>query len=153
MKRWLALLALAGLFALGVVSGGLGAHLYYARALDRPPGPPPFLAPFMGPRLERALDLSPEQSEQIRAILEQGRREAGSLRRDLVPRLEELMERNRARIREILTPEQRRRFEELQRSHRGRSQRFFGGRGGRPGHRRPPAEPPPPDAEPRGSAR
>ena len=135
MKRWQALLALAGLFVLGVVSGSLGAHLYYARALDRPPGPPPFFGGRMGPRLERHLELTPEQGEQLRAILDETRREAEALRRELGPRMREVMQRSEERIREMLTPEQRQRFEELRRQHRRRSERFFGGPGERPGPR------------------
>jgi Spy/CpxP family protein refolding chaperone len=138
VKRWQALVALAGLFVLGVVSGGLGAHLYYARALDRPPGPPPFFAGFMGARLERHLDLTPEQGARMRQILDQSRREAEALRRDLAPRMRDVMERSEQRIRELLTAEQRQRFEELRRRHRRRSDRFFDGPGGRRGHRRRP---------------
>ena len=141
MRRWQALVALAGLFALGVVSGGLGAHLFYARALERPPAPPPFFGGRMGPRLERHLDLTPAQGEQLRQILDETRREAEALRRDLAPRIREVMERSEERIREILTPEQRRRFEELQRQQRRRADRFFAG----PGERRGPRRRPPPD--------
>jgi Spy/CpxP family protein refolding chaperone len=137
VKRWQALAALAGLFVLGVVSGALGAHLYYARALERPPGPPPFFAPLMGPRLERMLDLTPVQRDEVRIILEESRRDAEALRGDLAPRLRELMERSHRRIDELLTPEQRRRFDELRRSHRRREERFLGGRGGRRHQHRP----------------
>ncbi len=137
MRRGPALAALAGLFALGVVSGGLGAHLYYARALARPPGPPPFLGRFAAPPLERHLDLTAEQRRAVRRILDESRREAEDLRRDLAPRLRDVMERSQERIREQLTPEQRERFDELRRRHYRRSERFFG----RPEGRRPP----PPD--------
>ena len=138
MKRWQALVALAGLFVLGVAAGGLGAHLYYARALERPPGPPPFFADFMGPHLERRLDLTAEQRQQLRAVLDESRREAEALRHDLAPRMRDVMERSEQRIREILTPEQRQRFAELRRHHRRRSDRFFGGPGDRRGQRRQP---------------
>ena len=139
MKRWQALLALAGLFLLGTVAGSLGAHLYYARALDRPPpGPPPIFGRFMGPRLERALDLTPEQADQLRRVLEEGRREAEAMRREMAPRMREMMARSEERIRAILTPEQLQRFDELQRRHRRRSERFFGGPEGHRGPRRPP---------------
>ena len=138
MRRGPALAALLGLFALGVVSGGLGAHLYYARALERPPGPPPFLGRFPGSPLERHLDLTPEQRRAVRQILDESHREAEALRHDLAPRLRDVMERSQERIREVLTPEQRERFEELRRRHHRRSDRFFGGPDGRRRHRRPP---------------
>lgn len=136
MKRLWALLALAGLFLLGTLAGGLGAHLYYARAIDRPPpGPPPIFGRFMGPRLERALDLTPEQADQLRRVLEESRREAEAMRREMAPRMREMMVRGEARIEEILTPEQHERFDELRRRHRHRAERFFGGRDGRRGPR------------------
>jgi len=137
VKRWQALIALTGLFVLGTVAGGLGAHLYYARALDRPPEPPPFFAGRLGPHLVRRLDLTPEQGEQLRQVLAESRREAEAMRRELAPRMREVMERSERRIQEILTPEQRRRFAELRRDSRRRSDRFFGGPGDRRGRRRP----------------
>ena len=138
MKRWQALIALTGLFLLGIVAGGLGAHLYYARALDRPPGPPPFFGGRMGPHLERRLDLTPEQGEQLRQVLEESRREAEAMRHEMAPRMRQVMERAEQRLQEILTAEQRQRFAELRRNHRRRSDRFFGGSGDRRGERRRP---------------
>lgn len=142
MKRWQALVALTGLFALGVLAGGLGAHLYYARALDRPPpGPPPFFGRLMGPRLERHLDLTAEQRIELRRVLEESRREAEAMRREMAPRMREVMARVEERIREILTPEQIERFEQMQRRQRRRSERFFGGPERRRGPRHPPHHP------------
>ena len=138
MKRWQALVALVCLFALGVVAGGLGAHLYYARSLERPPGPPPFFGGPLGPRLERHLELTPEQTVELRRILDETRREAEAMRRELAPRMREVMRRSEERIRQILTPEQERRFEELRRHQRRRADRFFGGPERRHGPRRPP---------------
>ena len=135
MKRWQALLALAGLFLLGAISGALGAHLYYARALDRPPAPPPFFGRPMGPMLEERLDLSDEQRRRLRRVLDESRREAEAMRHEMAPRMRELMQRGEDRVREILTPEQAERFDELRRHHRHRSERFFGGRDGRRGPR------------------
>ena len=134
MKRWRALLALAGLFALGTLAGGLGAHLYYSRALDRPP-PGPLAGPFMGQRLERKLELSPEQASELRQILLESRREGEAMRREMEPHVRAMMARIDERIRAILTPEQLKRFEEMQRRHRRRSERFFGGPEGRRGPR------------------
>ncbi len=142
MKRWQALLALAGLFLLGALSGGLGAHLYYARALDRPPGPPPFFDRPMGPRLEERLGLSDEQRQELRQVLEESRREAEAMRREMAPRMREMMRRSEDRIRAILTPDQAERFDELRRRQRRRSERFFGGHDGRhrPRHRQRPED-------------
>ncbi len=138
MRRWQAMVALAGLFALGVFSGSLGAHLYYVRSAERMPGPPPFLGPFFSHRLERGLDLSPAQRAEVLRILDDSHREAEALRGEVAPRLREVMERADERIRALLTPEQRQRFDEMRQRHRRRAERFYHGPGGRRPHRRHP---------------
>ena len=95
------------------------------------------------------LDLSPEQRDEVRGILADSARRGGSIRRELRPRVEELMRETAERIREVLDEEQRERFDELQRSQRHRLERgFLGppGSGRGPMRRRPgpPSAPPPP---------
>lgn len=140
--------AVLSLFLVGVLIGGLGVHVWYA---TRPPGPPPpgpargermHDGPF-GPRLMRTLDLTDEQRERIEAILEESRREAESLREEIAPRIREQAERTRARLAEVLTPEQLERFDALMRRHGPRGERFLLGGGrehgpGPPRERRPP---------------
>lgn len=96
-----AVLALLGAFVLGMIAGG--AVLYIARMAlppppfgPRPPGPPPIR------RLEQELGLDREQVEKLRVILDENR-----------TRMREQADATRARIREILTPEQRARFDRM----------------------------------------
>jgi hypothetical protein len=80
-----------------------GAILYIARmALPPPPGPHPPPGPPPIRRLEHELGLDREQVEKLRAILDESRE-----------KMHDQAEATRARIREILTPEQRSRFDRM----------------------------------------
>lgn len=93
------LLALLAAFALGMITGGSLLHLWQA-GRPFPPPPPPREPPVV--HLERQLDLTPEQSSRVRGVLERGRGE-----------MREHAEETRERIREVLTPQQRRRFDAM----------------------------------------
>lgn len=137
MTRFWALLSVFALFLSGLSIGALAMHVYHERR-----APP---RPFGGPRapLWDSLELTPQQQRQISEILEQSRRESEEIRGELRPRLERQMEQTRARIRELLGPEQRERLERLEREHRPRLRHYLLGEG--PGHGPgPPPEPPPP---------
>jgi Spy/CpxP family protein refolding chaperone len=144
LNRTVALVAVFALFVIGVGVGMLATHIFYARELGRF-GP----APGFGPRpfltqLEHELGLSPEQRRRIEEIREESRIEADALHEELAPRVRAHMRRTEELIREVLTPEQRLAFDELQRRHRERADQFF--LDGGPRHRPPPPprRPPPP---------
>jgi Spy/CpxP family protein refolding chaperone len=153
VKRWVALVAVLGVFVVGVAVGVLGTHLHYAREIGRVGGGGALGAHRFVQRLERELNLTEDQRRRVDAILEQSRREGDALHREMLPTVRAHMDRTAEQIREVLTPEQQAAFDELQQRHRRRAEHFFLGRGGRrshgpPGsHRRPPERPPepPPD--------
>lgn len=134
MKRSIAFVYVLGLFLLGILIGALGMHLWDAQrpapgpfggrgGMQRPghemrrgPGHGP--GPFFLERLGRQLDLSPEQKESIAEIIDESHREAGALREEILPKVHAQLEQTRQRILEVLTPEQRERFEEFDRRHR-----------------------------------
>lgn len=132
MKTGSAWLSIAALLVSGVAIGALGMHLYHERVALPPPGPagPP---PLEGPRrggfllrdMESTLDLTAAQREQIRGILRESRETSEAMRREFRPRLREHMERTLEQIDDVLTEDQRRRFAELRRRHRGRAERFL----------------------------
>lgn len=128
MKRSLALLAVAALFFVGVVVGILGTHLFYARQLQKPGGLAALGNRLFVASLERRLDLTAEQRQEIDAILEESRREGNALRQEVAPRVMALVERTSERIEEVLTPEQRRKYERLRRRHRRRAELYLLGR-------------------------
>lgn len=153
MNRSASILVVAALFLSGVAIGALGMHLYYWQKLGaRGPGGPMPHGPMMIGWMERELDLSPDQREAIREILADSVRRSGELRHEMRPRIEGLMRETSERIAEVLTTEQRRRYEELRSRQR---QRFDSGFLGPPGGpRRPGAGPwrhrtgPPPPSSP-----
>lgn len=134
---WVAAALLAGLFLAGVAAGvGVDRLLLLPAARSGPPGPP------MGAPVERLrgeLGLDDEQAEKLRAIFDDARREADAVHEKTRPTLDEIFERTHARAREVLTPEQRERFDELVRDR----PRPPGPPGRPPGPPGPPGRPPP----------
>ena len=94
-----AALVIVGTFTLGMIAGAALLHIA-RRAMGPPHGPPPGPPPIE--RLQRDLDLSAAQVEQLREIVD-GSRE----------RMHAEADSTRNRIRAILTPEQRERFEAM----------------------------------------
>lgn len=167
MNRWMAILAVLAVFLVGALAGVLGTHIFYSNVLRKPGGPPFMAARFFAERLERRLDLSAEQVDEIQAILERTRQESESMRLEMRPRVEGLLERTQVEIADTLSPEQRVIFEEMRRDRRRRLEQFLlkppgprdswrrggprDGMGDRPRYRgpgpppdRPPPPPPPP---------
>lgn len=159
MNRSTSLAVVAALFLSGVAIGALGMHLHYWRTLAPRHGgflhsPPPGSAPAAPPSMtigwmERELDLNAEQRDAIREILTDSMRRGGEMRRELRPRVEELMRQTSERIAEVLTDEQRRRYDELKRRQGDHFERgFLGPPGGRGPMRRRPGPPPRRHADP-----
>lgn len=114
MKRWTAAALLAVAFLLGMAIGGLGMELLHLRriaAWHHRGGEPPAFG-FLVQRLERRLELSPEQARQVEEILERARRDLGDMHREVRPRIHRRLAEARSEIEAVLTPEQR---EELRR--------------------------------------
>jgi len=118
---------------------GVGFYRWVA-----PHGPPP-RERFSLPPHFAALGLSPEQERQAAAILERHRPEMDALIRESYPRMQAIVERTHDELRQILTPAQRARFEEIEKRRPPR-EGHPGGPGG-PGLP-PPGGPPPPGAPP-----
>jgi Spy/CpxP family protein refolding chaperone len=76
-------------------------------------------------RMERDLDLAPEQREPIDKILKEGQERTKKIMETVEPRRREEFKRTIEEFREVLTPEQRKRFDELvkQQQQRAREQR------------------------------
>ncbi|MEZ5333420.1 MAG: hypothetical protein R2991_15600 [Thermoanaerobaculia bacterium] len=114
MKRWTAVVLLIVAFLIGAVVGGLSVELVHLRriaAWHRGEGPPEL--DFLVRRLERRLDLTREQTEQVRAIVDSARHDLWQLRREVEPRVHGRLERARAEIEALLSPEQREELERL----------------------------------------
>ncbi|MDX1389771.1 MAG: hypothetical protein R3344_11315 [Acidobacteriota bacterium] len=119
-------LLLSVVFLLGIVCGGALVFIIGRAIRVDPPGPHP--VEFMA----RHLDLDEKQEAEIRAILDETREQ-----------IETISLTSRDRIREVLTPDQLEKFDELRSQFRRRPGRRHRRSGGQP----PPggAPPPPPD--------
>ena len=132
MSRLAALAVVFALFVVGVCVGALGMHLFEAHRVDDP-GPPG--GERFNERLERELILTDAQRRSIDEIVQRSRREGDALHREMLPRVRKHMLETREAIRDVLSPEQQVRFDELNRQHRRRAEHFLLG-AGRRGHGR-----------------
>jgi Spy/CpxP family protein refolding chaperone len=110
IKIWL---VLALVFALGCVTGAALDVLYHTRygAGHGDTRPHDMQARFE--TMRRELNLTDEQANAIRAILDETREEFRALRTELRPRFDEPRQKARTRIRALLTPEQQQKFDAL----------------------------------------
>jgi len=114
--------------ALGIGLGAVGEVFVNQRVLARPQVPVQnqvSRAPLRAvPRLTKELDLTSEQQKQLSTILTQMQQGFDSVRQQMNPQFDQIREQGRDQIRQILTPEQRPKFEEfLQRSAEDRRRR------------------------------
>jgi Spy/CpxP family protein refolding chaperone len=110
-KIWLVLVAV---FVLGAVTGGALTGLYRSRASSGAGRDAKERA--MKERFEKMrqeLNLTDQQTTQVRAILDETRNEYRTLREELRPRFEEPRLKARAKIRALLNPDQQKKFDTL----------------------------------------
>jgi uncharacterized protein HemX len=108
-----AVLLVLVLFVLGIALGGVGTYLTTRVLAARTQ---PMLA--RNPartmaKFTRNLDLNSDQQNQIQTILNDMRARYAALHQKLDPEYEKVRQEGRERIRQLLTPEQRPKFEEL----------------------------------------
>jgi Spy/CpxP family protein refolding chaperone len=109
-----AVLLVLVLFVLGIALGSMGTYLVTTRVLAARPqatlvhNPGHTMAMYT-----RDLNLSPDQQSQIQAILNDTRAHYAALHEKLDPEYEQVRQQGRDRIRQLLTPEQRPKFEDL----------------------------------------
>ena len=123
MKGWRAVAGVVLVFFLGVLAGGIGVYRFHRHRMDRFfRGEPGAVSGFLVHRLARQLDLDESQRTRVEAVVRRTHEEMQALRRQLHPRLEELMEEGRREIRAGLRPDQQARFDEIvaERRHRRR---------------------------------
>jgi hypothetical protein len=83
-----------------------------------PKGPPPEARRWVLSRLQRELDLSPRQREQVDSVLARREADVRALMIEMRPRFEAISDRTRRDIQAALSPDQQKRFTEL-REHAG----------------------------------
>lgn len=122
VNPWKIIAASLVIFAAGVVTGGLtvtlGARLMERgefRARSAPPGSAERLESQQREllrRMERQLDLSPDQREQARGILKDSQEDLRRAWENVHPVTQQQLRQTRARLREVLNPEQQQKFDE-----------------------------------------
>jgi hypothetical protein len=108
-KIWIVFVVI---FALGCATGAAVDGLYRARAA-RAEDERKHDAEAHFNKMRQELNLSDDQATKIRGVLEETRNEYKQLRNDLRPRFDEPRLKARARIRELLNDDQRRKFDAI----------------------------------------
>jgi Spy/CpxP family protein refolding chaperone len=131
VSPWKVILATMVIFGCGVVTGALliKTELPAAAAMTTPeapahPGnstnPPPPWANVQRPefwrRMEKQLDLTPAQRDQITEIVRQSQERSRPLWEAIAPQMRAEIRRVRGEIRDVLTPDQQKKFDELMKS-------------------------------------
>lgn len=93
-----------------VAGAAAGVGFYRWAAPDR--GPPPRPGPGLPPHLA-TLGLSPEQERKASEIFDRHRPELESILRESYPRMRAVLDETHREVRALLTPEQQKRFDEM----------------------------------------
>jgi len=101
------------LFILGIALGSVGTYLVTLRVQAARPQANPGRNPGHMAMFTRDLNLNPDQQTQIQSILNDTRARYAELHEKLDPEYEQVRQQGRERIRQVLTPEQRPKFEDL----------------------------------------
>lgn len=121
MNSWKVILATMVIFGTGVVTGGLLVRYSDQARAPRPAHSTPAVRTTAAGgtrldflrRMQRELDLTPDQRERVDHILKESQERTKKLMEPLAPELREEMQRAKEEFRNALTPQQRARFDEL----------------------------------------
>jgi len=105
LQVWLLIVVV---FVLGGVTGGSLDRLYLSKSGPNPRGPHRMME-----RLRNDLNLNDEQAAKIKTIFEESRKDFNQSRLVECPSIKAVRDRTRARVRETLTPEQQKRYDEI----------------------------------------
>lgn len=123
MKEWKVILATLVIFAAGVITGGLLVN-HSVKSRQKPAGthvkqPPQNRGPIHETRfqyirvIEQQLELTTEQREKIDLVINDSQMRVKGYWDAAQPKINEEMKRVKEQIREHLTPDQRKKFDEL----------------------------------------
>ena len=130
-KPWKLVLLLLGIYIAGGVTGAFVMVRVAREKWSRRPMPEQW-APMQLKRLAERLDLSPEQTEQLQPIVKRNMDELRKLRNSAMAETKAVFERMEREIAERLTPEQRAKYEQMNKEMRENARRFMQDRQNRP---------------------
>jgi hypothetical protein len=112
MKKWKAIISIIVVFLLGSLAGALITHEVCQHRIENfirgePKGE------LIARRLSHELDLDPGQSEHLLVIVNETNVEIKNARKQIRPRIEEILENARNRVRAILRPDQLAKYEKI----------------------------------------
>ena len=136
-KPWKVILAFTGIFLAGVLVGGLVTMRLGRHIAQRLPMSEGFGPQLMG-RLVTQLDLTPEQQDKIKPIVDQAAEELHELRRTTQHSSAAVLVRMQGDISALLPPAQKAKFDELSTQQRDRFKHFMDERSRRLRDRPPP---------------
>ena len=118
-----AALLVAVVFLLGVLLGGVGNHLWSERVWGVRADTPSPQQKHLDAQLTQELQLTPDQQTQIHAIIQETQAKWRSLYAPLEGQRDQIREESHDRMREILTPDQKPKFDAfMKRVDQGRKQ-------------------------------
>ena len=112
-------LYVAAIFLLGAAAGGTVGYRYSHRQ-PRRPFDPNAMRSEMKDRFTKDLNLTAEQQQQLETILKKNMDEFGSAHREHMDHIRELVKGGRDRVAAILTPEQKVKFEAIEKERKER---------------------------------
>lgn len=128
LSRWTIALYLAAIFGAGAVSGWVVAARTAKKEMFSPPRPAEFAAS-MRERYQSRLKLSPDQANKLAAIVEESVKEMQSIHADSFKRVRQGISNRNAQITAILTPEQKKEFDLMEKEWSDKWRGRDGGRG------------------------
>ena len=134
MKNWKAILGVLGVFVLGALAGALVVHRVYQRRIHAFIRGGPAATEMIVRRLNGQLDLPPDQRAQVETIVRESRQKLRETRQQIDPQVHAVFQDMDQRVRELLTSDQRVKFDKLVAERKAKWAQFHP----------PPAAPPPP---------
>jgi len=123
-KPWKVILAFTGIFLAGILVGGLVTLRVGKSLAQRLPMAEQY-GPKLMQRLVTQLDLTPEQQDKIKPIVDQAAEQLRELRRTTQRTTASVLERMQGDIGAVLTPAQKTKFDEQVSQQRERFKRFM----------------------------
>jgi len=116
LSKFKALMLMAIVFLLGGIVGASLGTTFVSRKLASPSeGSPSQKREKMIEKFKSRLKLSPQQTAQLQTILDETHRQFSALHETVRPQFDEIRDRMRAKIRELLDEDQKREFEIMNR--------------------------------------
>ncbi len=123
-QPWKLVLLLIGIFVAGAVSGGF-VTLRVARHMMPKPHSPENWGPARLKKLSERLSLTPEQEEKVKPIMKRDMDDLSHIRVNCMAEAKRIFARMEHDIAEVLTPEQRTKFDQMNHEMRERMQKFM----------------------------